>query len=61
MSEHAADWDRLEKDVVSTIRMLRASLGAFGPGLLRDAYYRDVVLPNLRLLARFCACVEVRP
>lgn len=55
------DWNRLERDVVLRIRALAAicSDKLDAPEDLRAAIYRDLVLPNVRLLAEFCSAVRI--
>lgn len=64
------DWDRLEADVVIRIRALRALCGHWemddtmvtAPLLgdwLKRHMWKDMVLPNVRLLAEFCSSVKV--
>lgn len=56
----APDWNRLEADVVVRIRLLRATSEKLdAPAELREAIWRDLVMPNLRLLAEFCVNVDV--
>lgn len=54
-------WERLERDVVTRIRVLAAvMMPKFAGGQeLQQKLYNDVVLPNLRLLGEFCASVQI--
>lgn len=55
------NWEQIERDVVERIRFLRAvheKLDDRGTGL-KDKIYNDLIVPNLKLLARFCACCEI--
>ncbi len=55
-----ADWAGVERDVVDRIRALAAidrSLDA--PPDCRRSYPQDLVVPAARLLAEFCACVQI--
>lgn len=55
-----ADWARLERDVVERIRILAAASSRLGgPSELRAKVLRDLVLPNVRLLAEFCTNVRI--
>ena len=54
-----ADWDKLEKDVVGRIRMLRGLVMKGGEGETWDKIANDLILPNIGLLAGFCANVEI--
>ena len=59
-------WDRLEAEVVAKLRVLRLSLRAFdGPGQgarnLARLHMRDLVAPNLMLLAKFCEAIQIQP
>jgi len=53
------DWAKLERDVVDRIRILSAFDGAEMPEEVRAKIWNDVVMPNLRLLAEFCANVRI--
>lgn len=57
------DWKGLEKEVILKIRLLRTSINAFpGPGAndaTRQMYVRDLVMPAIELLGRFCNCVNI--
>lgn len=61
------DWDRIESDVVTRIRALRAILEhwdacevpVIGPWL-KDKVISDLVVPNLELLATFCLAVKIK-
>ena len=54
------DWEGLESDVILRIRMLRIVCANINePAETRDRIWNDLVLPNLRLLAAFCAAVEI--
>ena len=55
-----ADWDGLERDVVMRIRVLRGITEKL-TGDLRatDLIARDLIEPNVALLARFCINVEI--
>lgn len=61
----SADWKKLETDVVARIRALSAIDHAECPDgspltdELRAQLWNDVVLPNVRLLAEFCANVRI--
>jgi hypothetical protein len=54
------DWEGLERDVILRIRMLRVVCANMDePGETRERIWHDLILPNLRLLAAFCAAVEI--
>lgn len=54
------DWEGLERDVILRIRMLRIVCANMDePAETRERIWHDLVLPNLRLLAAFCAAVEI--
>jgi len=59
----SADWDALERDVVTSIKYLRACAKGLDRGecdqRVLDMMARDLVLPNLRLLAHFCENVRI--
>lgn len=57
-----ADWKRLERDVVLRIRVLAAAARGLDPrsaGAIGESIANDVILPNLLLLGRFCAAIEI--
>lgn len=60
--EHGPDWERLERDVVERIRLVRAAWDAAvrnaGPNL-GCKIRQDVLVPALRLLAEFCTAVRI--
>jgi hypothetical protein len=53
------DWENLEHEVVERIRALAAMMGdkCDAPAALKAKIYADLVRPNFRLLADFCANV----
>lgn len=53
------DWKGAMEDVCGRIALLRSGLAAIDGTELRHAYMRDLVLPAMELLGRFCACVNV--
>jgi hypothetical protein len=61
------DWDRIENDVVTRIRALKAlwehwdacEVPVVGPWL-KDKVIADIVVPNLELLAAFCLAVKIK-
>lgn len=55
------DWQRLEDDVVERIRALAAVMSDAhdAPDELKLKLWTDLVEPNVRLLAEFCANVEI--
>ena len=54
-----ADWDTLERDVMLRIRLLRKVAEKLDGNALSDKIANELILPNLKLLAAFCASVEV--
>ena len=52
-----ANWDTLQVDVASRIRLLRSTVMRLEDNASSDAIARDLILPNLALLAEFCANV----
>lgn len=55
----AVQWDELERDAVMRLRVLRAAVTkAEMSDDLRRAMMRDLILPAMEILARFCMCVE---
>lgn len=53
------DWDGLKAEVGEKIDLLRASFEALGDGQTRAVYMRDIGLPLLELLARFCMAFQI--
>lgn len=54
-----ANWDTLQVDVASRIRLLRATVMRMEDGAASDAIARDLIVPNLALLAEFCENVHI--
>ena len=54
------DWNKLEADVLMSLRCLRAAWEHTADKPIHEAMVRDLYIPCLRLLAEFCACVEVK-
>ena len=55
-----ANWEQLEADVVERIRALAIMDKSFdGPPALKAKIWKNTVVPNVELLARFCANVEL--
>lgn len=54
-----ANWDTLQVDVASRIRLLRATVMRLEDGAAADAIARDLIAPNLALLAEFCENVDM--
>lgn len=54
-----ANWDALEHDVVTRIRLLRAMVDKLDTNELHDKVANDLILPNVSLLARFCSAVQI--
>lgn len=55
----AADWDRMERDVVERIRMLKAMVMKLEPSELNDKIADELIAPNCALLAEFCSNVKI--
>jgi hypothetical protein len=55
-----ADWDRLETDVVTRIRVLKAAAQGLERNPLSDRIAQDLFLPCLRMLAGFCESVDIK-
>ena len=56
------DWDNIEREVVEKINYLRMSWDAsqkVAPKVLHEKLVDDLYVPAVKLLAEFCACVEV--
>lgn len=55
------DWARLESDVVERIRALAVIFREASdmPPELKEKTWNELALPNLRLLAEFCANVTI--
>lgn len=58
-SLRSADWGRMERDVVARIRLLRDTCRNLAPGDQADLVARDLLGPNVQLLATFCENVAV--
>jgi hypothetical protein len=60
-------WDRLENDVITRIRALRAlcehwddlDVPVVGPWF-KEKVIADLVMPNLELLSTFCLAVKIK-
>lgn len=61
LNANEIDFAHIEREVVARIRALAAvcsgKLGATDE--MRSAIFRDLVLPNLALLAQFCGGVDI--
>ena len=53
----AINWDGVEQEVVRKFRYLRHFLKA-APEPLRKKVMEDLIAPNVKLLAEFCANIE---
>ncbi len=53
------DWERLEADVLLSLRCLRAAWEHTEGQPIHAAMVRDLYVPCVRLLAEFCASVKV--
>jgi hypothetical protein len=54
-----ADWDGVEKDVVTRIRLLKAACQHLDPNDMNDKIAEDLFLPALRLLGEFCTRITI--
>ena len=54
-----ADWDRLESDVVTRIRLLKTAVQGMEAGPLNDKIAQDLFLPCLQLLGGFCEAFDI--
>lgn len=54
-----ADWDQLQRDVATRISLLRATVNRIDADAAGEAIARDLILPNVRLLAEFCENVDI--
>jgi len=54
-----ADWDRLESDVLTRIRLLKTAVAGMEPGPLNDKIAEDLFLPCLQLLGEFCGAFDI--
>lgn len=55
----AADWDRVEREVVEKIRLLKATVKGLEPGPLSDKICSELMLPAMAHIAAFCHCVSI--
>jgi cell division FtsZ-interacting protein ZapD len=55
------DWEGLEQEVVERLRMLKAAVSdkLEASPAIRQKIFEDLVLPNVALLAEFCANVTI--
>jgi hypothetical protein len=53
-----AQWDKVEKEVVMKIRILRAACEKLEPNPLNDKIAEDLFLPALSLLGEFCMRIK---
>ena len=54
-----ADWDHLERDVVTRIRLLKAAAKSLDTNPMGDRIAQDLFLPCVQMLAGFCEAVEI--
>lgn len=59
MGNSKLDWEKIESDVLMSLRCLRAAWEHTEGQPIHAAMLRDLYLPCLRLLLEFCACVKV--
>ena len=55
----AADWDKVERETVSKIRILKSVVQEMDPGPLSDKICNDLVLPALATIGSFNSMVEI--
>lgn len=55
----AADWDRVERETVEKIRLLKAAVQGLEPGPLADKVCTELIMPCLRILAEFNQAVKI--
>lgn len=55
----AADWDKVERETISKIRILKAVVQEMETGPLSDKICNDLVLPALATLGSFNSMVEI--
>lgn len=55
----AADWDRVERETVEKIRLLKAAVQGMEPGPLAEKVCAELILPAMAILAEFNQCVTV--
>lgn len=53
------DWDKLEADAITRIRMLRATFEKLPDSDAKALYLRDIGIPVLGKLIEFCECVQI--
>lgn len=53
------DWKGLEEEVILKMRLLQTSVGTGMDAATRQMYVRDLVMPAVELLGRFCNCVNI--
>jgi len=54
-----ADWDRMESDVVTRIRLLKTAVQGMQASPLNDKIAEDLFLPCLQLLGDFCGAFDI--
>ncbi len=54
-----ADWDGLEAEVVTKLRLIKTAVRTMDRGPLNDQIANDLFRPCLELLAHFCAAVTL--
>lgn len=52
------DFDQIEKDVVTRIRLIKAMYEHMKPEDLK-IIHESLIVPCMKLLAEFCACVKI--
>lgn len=59
LTGQGVNWDGIREEVVGKLALLEASLRDMPESDIRHAYVRDLVMPAVELIGRFCACVNV--
>ena len=55
-----ANWDRLERDVVMRIRLLRTAVQGMARDPISDKLAEDLFMPCIELLGSFVGAVDVQ-
>lgn len=54
-----ANWDSLEADVLTRIRLLKGMAQKLEPNAVNDRIAAELIGPAVELLAQFCLCVQI--
>ena len=55
-----ADWEKIERETVEKIRLLKTAVQGLPPGPVTEKVCVELVLPALAVLAKFNQCVTVK-